>query len=86
MLSTVLGVTAATWAVAMALGPILQIREIRRRQSSAGISIGYLLVLIVGFVLWLAYGAASGDLPLIVPNVLATLVMAVTIGIVLRYR
>jgi MtN3 and saliva related transmembrane protein len=86
MLSTVLGVVAATWAVVMALGPILQMREIVRRGSSAGLSIGYLLVLIVGFALWIAYGAARHDLPLVVPNTTALLVMGITIVVALRYR
>jgi MtN3 and saliva related transmembrane protein len=40
MVSTALGVTAASWALVMALAPILQIREIVRRGSSDGISIG----------------------------------------------
>lgn len=80
MLSTALGVTAATWAVVMALSPILQMREIVRRGSSAGLSIGYLLVLIVGFALWVAYGVATSDLPLVVPNTIAALVMAITIS------
>ncbi len=86
MLSTVLGVTAATWAVLMALSPLLQAREIVRRGSSEGISLGYFGVLLVGFGLWLAYGLASGDLPLVVPNTLAFLVMAGTIALVVRRR
>lgn len=86
MLSTVLGVTAATWAVLMALSPLLQVREILRRGSSEGISVGYFAVLLVGFALWVGYGAASGDLPLVVPNTLAFLVMAGTIALVLRRR
>ena len=52
MVSTALGITAASWAVAMALSPLLQIREILRRRSSQGISIGYFAVLLVGFGLW----------------------------------
>jgi MtN3 and saliva related transmembrane protein len=86
MLPTALGATAATWAVVMALSPILQIREIVRRRTSTGLSIGYLVVLIVGFVLWIAYGIATADLPLIVPNILAVLVMALTIVVAFRYR
>ncbi|MGH3113453.1 MAG: SemiSWEET family transporter, partial [Gaiellaceae bacterium] len=62
MLTTALAVSAATWAVLMAIGPLLQIRAIVRRQSSDGISIGYFLVLLVGFALWVAYGAASENL------------------------
>lgn len=86
MLSTVLGVTAATWAVLMALSPLLQVREIVRRGSSQGISIDYFAVLLVGFGLWVAYGLASGDLPLIVPNTLAFLVMIGTIAVALRAK
>jgi MtN3 and saliva related transmembrane protein len=44
MVSTALGITAASWALVMALAPILQIREIVRRGSSEGISIGYFAV------------------------------------------
>ena len=81
MVSTVLGLTAGTRAVVMALSPILQIREIRLRNASAGISIGYFAVLMVGFGLWVSYGIASHDLPLVVPNILAFLVMDCTIAV-----
>lgn len=83
MVSTALGVTAASWALVMALAPILQIREMLRRGSSEGVSIGYFAVLIVGFELWVAYGVASRDLPLIVPNCVAFLVMGCTIAVAL---
>ena len=86
MVSTALGLTAASWAVLMALSPILQIREIRRRGSSEGISIGYLAVLVVGFGLWASYGIASHDLPLIVPNCVAFLVMGCTIAVAIDKR
>jgi MtN3 and saliva related transmembrane protein len=85
-MTNVLGLAAASWALLMALSPLLQVREIRRRGSSTGISIGYFLVLLVGFALWVAYGIADGDLPLIVPNTAALLVMAYAITIAMRYR
>jgi MtN3 and saliva related transmembrane protein len=86
MVSTALGLTAASWAVLMALSPILQIREIVRRHSSEGISIGYFAVLLVGFGLWVSYGIASHDLPLVVPNSVAFLVMGCTIAVALYKR
>lgn len=43
--------TAATWAIAMALGPVLQIRKIVEHNSSKSVSTGYFFVLLVGFVL-----------------------------------
>ncbi|HYY76712.1 MAG TPA: SemiSWEET family transporter [Gaiellaceae bacterium] len=86
MLTTALAVSAATWAVLMAIGPLLQIRAILRRRSSDGISIGYFLVLLVGFALWVAYGTASENLALVVPNTVAFLVALGTIVVAVRYR
>jgi MtN3 and saliva related transmembrane protein len=84
--TTALGVTAATWAMLMALSPLLQVREIRQRRSSDGVSIAYFCVLLVGFALWVAYGLARGDLPLVVPNTLALLIAALTITVAARHR
>jgi MtN3 and saliva related transmembrane protein len=83
---TALGVIAATWGVFMALSPLLQIRRILRLRSSRDVSISYLVVLVIGFALWLAYGAALRNLALIVPNTVAFLVGVATIAIALRYR
>ena len=85
-MESTLAFTAAAWAIAMALGPVLQIRRIVDQQSSRGVSIAFFAVLLVGFGLWLAYGIAAGNLALIVPNTVAAIVMAATIGVALRYR
>jgi MtN3 and saliva related transmembrane protein len=81
-----LAAAAATWGVAMALSPLLQIRAIRSHQSSRGVSVGYQKVLLVGFILWLSYGIALRNPAIIVPNVVATVVCTATILIALRYR
>ncbi len=83
---TVLAAIAASWGVAMALAPLLQIRQIRRHRSSRSVSAAYQQVLLVGFVLWLAYGIADMNLALIVPNTVATVVSLATIAVVWRYR
>ena len=83
---TVLAAIAASWGVAMALAPLLQIRQIRRHRSSKSVSVAYQQVLLVGFVLWLAYGVADANLALIDPNTVAALVSAATILVSLRYR
>jgi MtN3 and saliva related transmembrane protein len=70
----------------MALSPVLQIRRMIELRSSHGISLGYPSVLFVGFLIWLAYGIAIDNLALIVPNTVAAVVIAVTIGVALRYR
>jgi MtN3 and saliva related transmembrane protein len=83
---TVLAVIAASWGVAMALAPLLQIREIRRHRSSRSVSVAYQQVLLVGFVLWFAYGVADQNLALIVPNTVAAIVSLATIAVSVRYR
>jgi uncharacterized protein with PQ loop repeat len=82
----VLAAAAATWGVAMAVSPILQIRAIRAHRSSKGVSVGYQQVLLVGFLLWLSYGIALGNPAIIVPNIVATVVCVVTILVAIRYR
>jgi len=85
-MESTLALIAATWAIAMALGPVLQIRKMVERQSSRDISIAYFVVLLVGFVLWFAYGIAASNLVLIVPNTVAAVVIVATIAVALRYR
>jgi MtN3 and saliva related transmembrane protein len=86
MLDTALAVCAAAWGVVMALSPLLQIRRMITQRSSRDISIGYFCVLLGGFALWAAYGAAIANLALILPNAVAFAVGCLTIGVAIRYR
>ena len=86
MLETVLGATAASWAILMAISPALQIRKIRRHRSSREVSITYFWVLLVGFALWIAYGVVIENWFLIVPNAVALMVSAATIIVAVKYR
>jgi uncharacterized protein with PQ loop repeat len=83
--TTTLGVAAAAFGVAMGLSPLLQVRHMVARGSSADVSLPFLLVLL-GFVLWLAYGLALGNTALIVSNAVAITSYAVTTAAVLRLR
>jgi MtN3 and saliva related transmembrane protein len=84
--SSVLAVIAGTWGVFMALAPILQMRTMMRSRSSAGVSVAYLSVLMVGFVLWLSYGISLGNPALIITNIVSLTVIVVTIAIAMHYR
>ena len=86
MLANVLGIGAASWGIVMALSPVLQIRRILDRRSSDDVSIGYFLVLLFGFSLWIAYGISIGNLILIIPNTVAVGVTVLTIVIARRFR
>ena len=73
-----LGVAAAAWGVLMAVSPLLQIRRMLARRSSADISIAYLAVLEFGFVLWIGYGISLGNPVIAFPNSVAAVVGAAT--------
>ena len=85
-MSTYLAVAAAAWGVAMSFAPLLQIRAIRAHGSSQAVSVGYQLVLLVGFVLWLAYGISIHNVPLMLTNTVAAVVSAATIVVVRRFQ
>jgi uncharacterized protein with PQ loop repeat len=84
--TTALGVAATTFGVAMGLSPLLQLRTVVRRGSSDDVSVPYLVVLLVGFVLWLAYGVALGNAALVISNAVALTAYAATTAVVVRYR
>jgi len=86
MVETVLGSTVASWAILMAISPALQIRKILRHRSSREVSIAYFWVLLIGFVLWIAYGVVLENWFLIVPNAVALTVSTATIAVAYRFR
>jgi uncharacterized protein with PQ loop repeat len=85
-MSSTLALITTCWGVVMSLAPLLQVRVIRQRRDSAGTSLGWPAVLLVGFTLWLVYGITIGNLPLIITNTMAALVCAVTLAVIIRYR
>lgn len=84
MVVTGFAVAAAVWGVLMGVSPLLQIRRMLRQRSSRDVSIGYFMVLLVGFFLWLGYGIAARNLALIVPNGVALLIGASTIAVAVQ--
>lgn len=86
LVTEALAVAAAAWGVLMAISPLLQIRRIVERRSSADVSIAYLAVLQIGFMLWVGYGLALGNFAIVLPNTVACLVGLATILIALRFR
>lgn len=86
MAQTVLAVAASSWAVLMGIAPVLQIRRMLRERSSRDVSIAYFAILLVGFLLWIGYGAAAGLPALVIPNIVATLVGTAVIAVAFRLR
>jgi MtN3 and saliva related transmembrane protein len=86
MSPAVLGTTAAAWGIVMALSPVLQVRRMLLTRSSEDVSTGYFVLLIPGFLLWVAYGIASRDLFLAILNAIAVIVAVVLIGVAVTLR
>ena len=84
--SDVLGLAAAAWGVVMAIAPALQIRRMLRTRSAADVSLGYFALLIPGFLLWVFYGLSRHDWPLVIPNLVATVVALLTIAVAARLK
>ena len=66
--------------------PVLQIRRMLRQRSSRDVSVGYFTILLVGFVLWIAYGTAAGLIALVIPNIVALLTGAAVVIIAVHLR
>jgi uncharacterized protein with PQ loop repeat len=86
VLANVIGWTAASWGVVMALSPMLQLRRMLRTKSSDDVSVGYFMLLIPGFALWVLYGSVRHDLVLAVPNALAAVIGTTVIVTASRLR
>jgi uncharacterized protein with PQ loop repeat len=82
----VLGFAAAVWGAVMAVAPVLQIRTMIRRRSAGDVSIGYFLILLPGFCLWVGYGVVSGNMYLVVPNIAAVVSTLTTIAVAVVLR
>ena len=86
MVVPVLSVAASSWGVLMGIAPVLQIRRMLREGSSREVSLGYFMILLTGFLLWISYGISVGNMVLIVPNSVALLVGIALVIIAIRLR
>jgi MtN3 and saliva related transmembrane protein len=62
-----------------------QIARALRTQSTADISYGFVVTLSLGLVLWTAYGALIGQVPVIVPNAVSLALNLTLIALKLAY-
>jgi MtN3 and saliva related transmembrane protein len=86
MVVPVLAVAASSWGVLMGIAPVLQIRRMLREGSSREVSLGYFAILLTGFLLWITYGIAAGNLVLVIPNSAALLVGIALVAVAVRLR
>jgi MtN3 and saliva related transmembrane protein len=78
---TIIGVVAATFT---SFGFVPQVRKMWRRRSARDVSHITLFQMMIGCLLWLAYGLVRRDIIIIIANVVAIAVLVV--GVILYYR
>ena len=82
----VLAVLTTCWGVVMGLAPALQIRIIIRNRSAGDTSPTWLVILLVGLLLWLTYGAATGSAPLVITNAVSCSVLVALLVTIAFFR
>ncbi len=85
-MSSAIAYVTTFWGLLMGLAPLLQVRVIVRERSSEGISAGWVMILLIGFLLWLVYGFVNRDVPLMITNVVAVSVTTTLLITMRRYR
>ena len=86
MVVPVLSAAASSWGVLMGASPVLQIRRMLREKSSRDVSLGYFMILLIGFMLWISYGIAARNMVLVIPNSVALVVGIVLMIVAVRLR
>ena len=79
-------IVAGVYGVMMSLAPMLQARRMRQRRSSADVSIVYLVVLEIGFALYLAYGLSINNRVLVATNSVSIAATSLTLTTAALYR
>jgi uncharacterized protein with PQ loop repeat len=81
-----LGAAATLYGLGGALSVLLQARRMHLRGTSGDVSVRFFAVYVGGFAVWLLYGLAIGDVPIIVVHAVGLLCGTVTLAVALRLR
>ena len=81
-----LGAAATLYGLGGALSVLLQARRMLARGTSGDVSVRFFAVYVGGFAVWLLYGIAIGDLPVIVVHAVGLACGTVTLAVAIRLR
>ena len=83
---TLLALIATAYGVCAAASSLLEAARLLRSGSSDEISLPFLGVLLGGYLVWLLYGIAAGDDPLIITDAVGLAAGTITLSIAARLR
>ena len=81
-----LGAAATLYGLGGALSVLLQARRMHVRGTSGDVSVRFFAVYVGGFAVWLLYGIAIGDVPVIVVHAVGLVCGTVTLAVAIRLR
>lgn len=79
-------IAASISGLLMGLSPLAQVRRILRLRDSTAVSATVYCTLLINCSIWLIYGIASRDLPLVLANAVFILSASTTLFVIRRYR
>ena len=77
---------ATAFGVLMAISPIFQLWQLRNRQTSDDISMHSPAIVLVGALIWTAYGIKIGSDPVIITNALTAVMQILMLVITYKLR
>jgi MtN3 and saliva related transmembrane protein len=72
--------------ICTAVSLIPQIIKIKKEKKAQDISMLYLVILLVGLLLWIVYGILRKDIPVIATNVTSVAINLTTIFLGMKYK
>lgn len=72
--------------VCTAVSLIPQIVKIQKEKKAQDISLAYLIVLLLGLILWIVYGVLRKDIPVIATNVVSVIINLTTMYLGIKYK
>lgn len=84
--SRLLAGVATVYGVLAALAVLVQARQLLGRRSSCDVSARFFATYAGGYAVWLVYGAAVGDLPLVIVDAIGLACATVTLAVIVSLR
>jgi hypothetical protein len=81
-----IAMAATLYGIGGALSVLLQARQMRERGRSCDVSLRFLATYVGGYGIWLLYGLAIENVPMILVHALGLTTGAVTLAVALRLR
>ncbi len=85
-LITVLGLAVTVWGIVTSLATLLQAEKIAKAHTARNVSAGFHEIRLVSFAITLGFAVATGNIFLIIPNLVGLFSSAATVATILHFH